>query len=297
MQIQNYSNLNKKRPTRLSKIHIFLQIKKTNPTPEIKLYETSFIFVQKTIQLMKDKIVVVTGAANGIGKWIAKAYAKAEATVVLADKDQQQGKLASEEIQKRGGQAVFFPTDVSSPASIENLFNYLRQKFNRIDILVNNAGISRWKSPYELSVDEWDEILNTNLRSAFLCSREAAKTMRENGGGHIVNIASTRAFMSEPHSEAYAASKGGIIALTHALATSFAPDHIQVNSISPGWIETGDYDKLRLEDHAQHLSGRVGKPDDIARACLFLTDNRNNFINAENIVIDGGMTHKMIYEE
>ena len=90
MQIQNYSNLNKKRPTRLSKIHFFLQIKKTNPTPEIKLYETSFIFVQKTIQLMKDKIVVVTGAANGIGKWIAKAYAKAEATVVLADKDQQQ---------------------------------------------------------------------------------------------------------------------------------------------------------------------------------------------------------------
>ncbi|MBP1616731.1 MAG: 3-oxoacyl-(acyl-carrier-protein) reductase [Bacteroidetes bacterium] len=246
---------------------------------------------------MKNKIVVVTGAANGIGKSITKEYANKGATVILADKDHLQGKLACEEIVKNGGQADFLTTDVSSPSAIEELFKRVVQKYAKIDVLINNAGISRWKSPYELSVEEWDQILNTNLRSVFLCSREAAKTMRENGGGHIVNIASTRALMSEQHSEAYAASKGGIIALTHALAASFAPDHIQVNSISPGWIETGDYNALRQEDHAQHFSARVGKPDDIARACLFLTDERNNFINAENIVIDGGMTRKMIYEE
>lgn len=246
---------------------------------------------------MNNKIAVVTGAANGIGKSIAKAYAKEGATVILADKDHSEGNLVCEEIVKNGGQADFFAADVSSPSAIEKLFKHVVQKHAKIDVLINNAGISRWKSPYELNVEEWDQIVNTNLRSVFLCSREAAKTMRENGGGHIVNIASSRAFMSEPHSEAYAASKGGIIALTHALAASFAPDHIQVNSISPGWIETGDYDSLRQEDHAQHFSGRVGKPDDIARACLFLTDERNNFINAENIVIDGGMTRKMIYEE
>ena len=100
--------------------------------------------------------------------------------------------------------------------------------------------------------------------------------MKQSGGGSIVNISSTRAFMSEPDSEAYAASKGGIVALTHAMAASFSPDHIRVNCISPGWIETGDYSKLRESDHAQHLSGRVGKPEDIARACLWLTDEGNN---------------------
>ena len=103
--------------------------------------------------------------------------------------------------------------------------------------------------------------------------------------------------MSEPNSEAYAASKGGIYALTHALAASFAKDHIQVNCISPGWIETGDYFQLREIDHVQHFSGRVGKPEDIARACLYLTSEGNNFINGANMIIDGGMTRKMIYEE
>ena len=120
--------------------------------------------------------------------------------------------------------------------------------------------------------------------------------MKSNGGGVIINIASTRALMSEPDSEAYAASKGGIVALTHALAASLAPDRIRVNCISPGWIETGDYSQLREEDHHQHLSGRVGRPDDIARACLFLSSSENDFINGENIVIDGGMTRRMIYE-
>lgn len=119
--------------------------------------------------------------------------------------------------------------------------------------------------------------------------------MRKRGGGSIINIASTRAFMSEPNSEAYAASKGGIIALTHALAVSFAPDHIQVNAISPGWIETGDYGQLREIDHLQHPAGRVGRPDDIARACLYLTSEGNDFITGANLVIDGGMTRKMIY--
>ncbi|MCK9906341.1 SDR family oxidoreductase, partial [Frankia sp. Cpl3] len=122
-------------------------------------------------------------------------------------------------------------------------------------------------------MEEWDTVINTNLRSVFLCSREAAKVMRTQGGGSIVNMASTRALMSEPETEAYAASKGGILALTHALAISFAPDHIRVNAISPGWIEVGDYEALREIDHTQHPSGRVGKPEDIARACLYLTSD------------------------
>jgi NAD(P)-dependent dehydrogenase (short-subunit alcohol dehydrogenase family) len=153
-----------------------------------------------------------------------------------------------------------------------------------------------WKSPYDLELSEWDSVLNTNLRGTFLCSREAAKLMRNNGGGSIVNISSTRALMSEANSEAYAASKGGILSLTHAMAVSLGPDKITVNAICPGWIETGDYDKLRTEDHAQHPAGRVGTPLDIARACLYLTDPRNDFITGTQMIIDGGMTRRMIYE-
>jgi len=115
-------------------------------------------------------------------------------------------------------------------------------------------------------------------------------------GGSIVNISSTRATMSEENSEAYAASKGGIVSLTHALASSFSKDHIQVNCISPGWIETQNYDNLRKIDHDQHPSKRVGKPEDIARACIYLTNEENDFINGTEIIIDGGMTKKMVYE-
>lgn len=242
------------------------------------------------------KIVIVTGAAQGIGKCVAETYAGEGATVVVADINTALGERTVEQISASGGKAVFIRTDMSNPKDIDNLTQTTVEQFGRIDILINNTGIGCWKSPYELSVKEWDKVINTNLRSTFLCSREAAKIMKLHEGGSIVNIASTRAFMSEPNSEAYAATKGGIIALTHALAASFAPDHIQVNCISPGWIETRKYDQLREVDHTQHFSQRVGKPEDIARACLFLTNPVNNFINGTNLTIDGGMTKKMIYE-
>jgi NAD(P)-dependent dehydrogenase (short-subunit alcohol dehydrogenase family) len=244
----------------------------------------------------EEKVVIVTGAGRGLGRCIAMTYASNGARVVLADKDPFTGTGTEKEIVSTGGRALFVKTDVSRPEEIEELFRKTAEHFGNVGILINNAGFSIWKSPYEIQVEEWDEIINTNLRSVFLCSREAARMMRDHGGGSIVNIASTRAFMSEPGSEAYAASKGGIIALTHALAASFSPDHIQVNCISPGWIETGDYNQLREIDHAQHFSRRVGKPEDIARACLYLTDEGNDFVNGANIIIDGGMTRKMIYE-
>lgn len=244
-----------------------------------------------------SKTVIVSGSGKGIGRSIALAYAAAGASVIIAEKDNTEGLKTETEILQRGGNALFVETDVSSEAAIINAVNRSIEKFGRIDIVINNAGLAQWKSPYELSVEEWDSVMNTNLRSSFLLAREAAKHMRQTSGGSIVNIASTRAFMSEPNSEAYAASKGGILALTHALAASFAPDRIQVNCISPGWIETGDYSKLRDIDHTQHFAQRVGKPEDIARACLFLTADNNEFISGTNLTIDGGMTRKMIYEE
>ncbi|QDP39670.1 SDR family NAD(P)-dependent oxidoreductase [Radiobacillus deserti] len=246
---------------------------------------------------MVNQIVIVTGAGNGIGKSIAIAYAAEGAKVAVVDKDRTAGEKTVQTIYQQGGDARFFQIDVRSPQEIINCVEEVQTLFGHINILINNAGVSAFHNVYDLTVAEWDDVINTNLRGAFVFSREVAKVMRHNKiGGSIINIASTRAFMSEPNSEAYAASKGGISALTHALALSLSEDGIRVNAISPGWIETGDYDALRSVDHRQHPANRVGKPDDVARACIFLTDPRNDFITGENIIIDGGMTRKMIYE-
>lgn len=248
--------------------------------------------------MFQNKVVIVTGAAQGIGKEIASQYAKAGAHVVLADINKQLGEEVYIQLKDKGYSVLFIPTDVRKEQDVIHLMTASVERFRTIDILVNNAGIFKPISPYDISIAVWDDIMNTNLRSVFMCSREAAKFMRLNkNGGAIVSMASTRAFMSEPHTESYAASKGGIVALTHALASSFAPDHIRVNSISPGWIETGDYEQLRDIDHQQHFSGKVGKPEDIARACLYLTDERNEFVTGINLTVDGGMTKKMIYED
>ncbi|MFC5530957.1 SDR family NAD(P)-dependent oxidoreductase [Cohnella yongneupensis] len=241
--------------------------------------------------------VVITGAGKGIGAALAAAYATEGAIVVAIDRDAANVNQAVAAIKGSGGHAIGFTADLSSPEQIAATFGSVREQLGKVDVLINNAGLGEWKSPYDLGIDEWDYVINTNLRGTFLCAREAAKLMRDHGGGAIVNLASTRALMSEPNSEAYAASKGGIIALTHALAVSLGADRITVNAISPGWIETGDYGALRELDHEQHPAKRVGRPDDIVRACFYLTDPENDFVTGINLVVDGGMTRRMIYEE
>lgn len=238
--------------------------------------------------------VIVTGGGRGIGKEIARMFAENGAFVIIADRDKTAGNECVESLSYSGKRVRFFHSDVSVPSEVSAMIRESTKMMGGIDILINNAGFGIWKSPLEITIDEWDSVINTNLRGTFLCSREAAKIMKVGGGGCIINIASTRALMSEPDSEAYAASKGGILSLTHALAASLAKYKIRVNCISPGWIETGDYNKLREIDHIQHFSGRVGMPADIGRACIFLAEN--DFINASNIIIDGGITRKMIYE-
>ncbi|MDQ6422817.1 SDR family oxidoreductase [Paenibacillus sp. LHD-117] len=243
------------------------------------------------------KIVLITGAGAGIGRALAQAYGREGALAVIADRNEAGLEETAALLQEEGFDSVAFTADVSKPDEISRMFADLEAMLGRVDCVINNAGFGIWKSPYDLELEEWDSVVNTNLRGTFLCSREGAKLMRrDGGGGAIVNISSTRALMSEANSEAYAASKGGILSLTHALAVSLGPERITVNAICPGWIETGDYAQLRPEDHGQHPSGRVGKPEDIARACLYLTDPRNDFITGTHITVDGGMTRRMIYE-
>lgn len=238
----------------------------------------------------------VTGGADGIGKAIVKAFCEAGYRVAFCDTNATTGKQTAQETG-----AAFHQADVSSKEALETCIQTLLKEWGDIDIIVNNAGISRFAPITETSVDDFDAILSVNLRPAFITARQLAihrqSLSTPNPYGRIINLSSTRYLMSEPGSEGYAASKGGIYALTHALALSLADLHITVNSIAPGWIQNHDYERLRPEDHAQHPSRRVGRPEDIARMCLFLCQKENDFINGENITIDGGMTKKMIYLE
>jgi hypothetical protein len=244
---------------------------------------------------MRKKVAIVSGAGSGIGKEVALAFARKKYLVVIAEIDSLSGRQTADEISEIGEEAVFVKTDVSKVDEVEQLVEFVFEKYRKIDVLINNAGLSEFCDVFELDEQQWDRVIDTNLKSMFFMSKAVAGIMK-NTGGSIVNMASTRALMSEPGGEAYAASKGGILALTHALAASLGKYKITVNAILPGWIETGEYARLKDHHHEQHLSKRVGKPDDIARACLFLTSKENDFITGTHLVIDGGMTRKMMYE-
>lgn len=238
---------------------------------------------------MKQR-VLITGGAKGIGEAIVRAFHRAGYAVVFVDRDLHKGRLLAKELG-----VVFKQVDVSVRQQVEDFFNHTDEAKQPFSVLVNNVGITQVEPFLDLTYEAFDHVLKTNIYSVFLFTQHVVKAMPK--GGRIINIASTRALMSESGSESYAASKGAMLSLTHALAMSLQPYHITVNAISPGWIETGDYDALSDDDHLQHPANRVGKPKDIAQACLFLADNDQGFINGENIVIDGGMTKKMMYLE
>lgn len=251
---------------------------------------------------LADKVAIVTGGAQGIGKAITYHLLQAGARVMIADVDTEAGQEAVTELAELGT-VWFHPTDVADETAVQQLVTKTIAQGKRLDILVNNAGIADPENgPIEqLSLEHWNRMLAVNLTGAFLCTKHAVPHLRHTQGA-IVNIASTRATMSEPHTEAYSASKGGLLALTHALANSLAPT-IRVNCISPGWIAVSAWHKrsqrhpppLSESDHQQHLVGRVGQPEDVAAAVSFLASDAAGFITGAELIVDGGMTRKMIY--
>jgi NAD(P)-dependent dehydrogenase (short-subunit alcohol dehydrogenase family) len=226
-------------------------------------------------------VALVTGGARGIGAAISGRLQQDGWDVVVADRDA-----------ATVGRAVI--CDVSDEAAVASLIAGVRSTEGRLDALICNAGFGIGKPIEALTLAEWSSVLATNLTSIFLLVRAAVPLLRA-AHGSVVTIASTRAHMSEPNTEAYSASKGGIVALTHALAISLGPD-VRVNCISPGWILTKGPEPTKQE-HAFHPAGRVGTPEDVAALAAFLIGPDSGFITGSEFVIDGGVTRKMIYPE
>ena len=260
-----------------------------------KIKRVSSMPKQGTINVkFPPRRVFVTGGASGIGRAIVEAFRKSDCRVAFCDNDTKTGMLTA---QATGAQ--FYPVDVCDVNALEACMARILDSWGDIDVIVNNVGVGNFKPLIEASIDDFETVLNTNLRPVFVTSRRLAIHRTNNVGepayGRIINLCSTRYRQSESGTEGYAASKGGIASLTHALMMSLSPLGITVNSISPGWVENAQYPAITEADHVQHPSRRVGTPEDIARMCVFLCLPENDFINGENIVIDGGMTRKMIY--
>ncbi|PTM57649.1 NAD(P)-dependent dehydrogenase (short-subunit alcohol dehydrogenase family) [Desmospora activa DSM 45169] len=251
----------------------------------------------------QPKRIAVTGGGQGIGRCLVESFAEQGDRVYFLEVDREAGEECVTELAERKT-AFFTQGDISQPQDVKGWMATIGEKEGALDLLVNNVGIMVNRPLEELTWEEWNRVLQVNLGGAFLAAQAAAPLLRKGGGGCIIQIASTRALMSEPHTESYAASKGGILALTHALAVSLGPD-IRVNAISPGWIDVTSWQKrsnrqlskLSREDHRQHPAGRVGRPEDIMKAVRFLASAEADFITGTNLVVDGGMTVKMIYEE
>lgn len=248
-------------------------------------------------------VALVTGGAQGIGLGLTEHLLTQGWQVAIADINEAAGQAAQENLAQFRDSLLFVPCDVSQEGDVERYVHAAINQFGQFNGLINNAGIANPHSgPVEdLSLADWNRWIGINLTGCFLMAKYAVPYLRPTKGA-IVNISSVRALQSEPHSEAYAASKGGVIALTHALAVSLGPA-IRVNCISPGWIDVSAYKhppqaaNLSLIDHEQHPVGRVGQAQDIADMAHYLLSDRAGFITGQNIVVDGGMGHRMIYEE
>ena len=246
---------------------------------------------------LDGKVALITGAGSGIGRAIAVLFAEQGAKVVVVDVNDDGNKTVAQ-IKKKGGAAIFIHADVSKSDSVKKMVETTVKEFGNLTVLVNNAGIESVGSVVEVTEEVWDKVINVNLKGTFLCSKYSAPKILQSGGGVIINIASVLGLIGSKGESAYCASKGGIIALTRAMAMDFAPQGIRVNCICPGSVLTptfkrvmmtiGNY-KSAFERNLEKIPlKRVAEPDEIAQAALYLASDRSSYMTGSALVIDGG---------
>ena len=246
---------------------------------------------------LTGKVAIVTGGNGGIGLGMACGLAEAGAAVVLAGRNAAKAETALAELAALGARASFIAADVTHAAACRDLVAETLAQFGRVDILVNNAGTSIRKMPQDLTETDWHHVLDTNLTGAFLCAQAAYPAMVAAGGGKMINIGSMMSLFGAPYATAYAASKGGIVQMTRALATAWAKDNIQVNAVLPGWIDTDltrgarrQVDGLHERVETRTPAGRWGVPADMAGVAVFLAGKGSDFVTGTAIPVDGGFS-------
>jgi len=246
---------------------------------------------------LAGKVAVVTGGNGGIGLGMAEGIASLGANVVIAGRNADKAVDALAALRALGAKAEFVAADVTRKAECVGLIARAEALFGRVDILVNNAGTSIRKMPQEFTEEEWHQVMDTNLTSAFLCSQAAYHAMKKIGGGKMINIGSMMSLFGAPYATPYASSKGGIVQMTRALATAWAKDNIQVNAVLPGWIDTDLTKRARQQVSGLHESvekrtpeGRWGVPRDMSGIAAFLASEASNFVTGTAIPVDGGFS-------
>jgi 2-deoxy-D-gluconate 3-dehydrogenase len=246
---------------------------------------------------LKGKVAIVTGGNGGIGLGMARGLADAGADVAVVGRNEDKSKAAVAELATRGVRAIAVATDVTDKDAVGRMVERVKRELGRVDILVNNAGINIRKPPQVLELEEWSSVIDTNLTSAFLCSKAVHPLMKAAGGGKVINIGSMMSIFGASFAPAYAASKGGIVQFTRACACAWAADNIQANAILPGWIDTDLTKRARVEVGGLHErvlartpAARWGAIDDFAGIAVFLASPASDFVTGTAIPVDGGFS-------
>jgi|TARA_B110000116_G_C16777829_1_gene556689 3-oxoacyl-[acyl-carrier protein] reductase len=241
---------------------------------------------------LPNKIAVITGASQGIGRVMAEVLSKAGAHVVCVARTEDKIRSLANEINNKSGTASYFPCDISDGKAFSKVINEIVDKHGKLDILINNAGITRDALLMRMNEDQWDTVINTNLKGAFHGIKAAIRPMMKNRSGRIINITSIVGLTGNPGQANYAASKAGLIGMTKSIAKEVATRGITVNCIAPGWIGTDMTDELSEATKNEFLNripiGKIGTPEDIAHTALFLASDEANYITGQTITVDGG---------
>ncbi|MFA6350151.1 MAG: 3-oxoacyl-[acyl-carrier-protein] reductase [Candidatus Omnitrophota bacterium] len=242
---------------------------------------------------LKDRVALVTGAAQGIGREIALAFAREGADVIVGDVNLEKASATAKEIEALGRKALAIELNVTDSKKVDEVINKILDKFAKIDILINNAGITKDGLLLRMKEEDWDAVISVNLKGTFLCTKAVSRVMLKQHSGKIVNIASIIGIMGNAGQANYAASKAGIIALTKTTAKEFASRNINVNAVAPGFIQTDMTAKLPEEVKQKMLAAiplnKLGTPLDIANLCIFLASADSDYITGQVIIVDGGM--------